>query len=368
MIRQRYPLFCFLLAFFAFLLNIVTRQFPEQLLTIYSNSINRITIQWLSRFTGLFPFSLFEGLIYGGILSLMLYILISAYQCLKDRRASLNILKRLFLNIFSAVCLLYGTFILLWGLNYNRPPLADVLQLEFTESNTDDLQALYRLLIERANNARLEVLEDENDIFTTNQHFSEVFARAPLGYEAASVYIPALEGNYGLPKALLTSPIINYTFIVGIYSPFTGEANVNVAVPDSTLLFTIMHEMAHQRGIAREDEANFIAFLTSIMHPDADFRYAGYLGALNYTRGALRRTDPEVLPELNTLMSDAVFQDIVFVSEFWRDFRSPIEETFTQMNNTYLRFNNVEEGVGSYGLVVDLLLAYYQDELENYIK
>ena len=193
-----------------------------------------------------------------------------------------------------------------------------------------------------------------------------MFARAPLGFdEAAIVYLPALGGNYGRPKALFTSPIINYTFIVGVYSPFTAEANINVAVPDSTLLFTTMHEIAHQRGIAREDEANFIAFLTSVVHPDADFRYAGYLAALNYTRAAIRRTNPELLPELNDLISDAVSRDIAFVNDFWREFRTPIEETFTQINNTYLRFNNVEEGVGSYGLVVDLLLAYFHDELEN---
>ena len=84
---------------------------------------------------------------------------------------------------------------------------------------------------------------------------------------------------------------MSYTNITGIYSPFTAEANVNVSVPKSTLLFTTMHEMAHQRGFASENEANFIAYLTCIAHPDVDFQYSGYLNALNYVNRALALVD-----------------------------------------------------------------------------
>lgn len=363
---MRRPIFCFSLALFAFLLNLISRQFPRQLLTWYSHGVNSITVQWLSRLTGLVPFSIFEWLIYSLMLALIIYIVVSIFKCLDNWRASLRVLGKMFINILSVAALLYAIFILLWGLNYNRPPLADVLELEVSDRSVDDLKALYRLLIERANSARLDVMEDENGIFTANQHYSEIFARAPLGFDAVSESLPALGGRYGLPKAIMISPLMNYTSITGIYSPFTGEANVNVAVPDSTLMFTTLHEMAHQRGIAREDEANFIAFLTSIKHPDADFRYVGYLRALNYTRSALRRVAAQYLPELNALLSDEVIADIMFVNEFWQQFESPIEEIFTQMNESYLRFNGIEEGVGSYGLVVDLLLAYFADALADY--
>ena len=155
---------------------------------------------------------------------------------------------------------------------------------------------------------------------------------------------------------------MNYTNITGIYSPFTAEANVNVAVPDSTLLFTTMHEMAHQRGYASENEANFIAFLTCIHHPDPDFIYAGYLSALNYTNVALAKVDSESLIELNAQLSDGVRRDMRYLNEFWAQYDGKVEKTFNTMNQTYLTLNGVIDGVQSYGRVVDLLLTYYDDQ------
>jgi len=270
------------------------------------------------------------------------------------------------LNLATGAAILYVLFSLLWGLNYNRPPLADELQLEVTEYNREQLKALIRLLSERANTTREWVLEDENGHFTTGQHYSEIFARAPLGYFAIATEYPLLAGNYGRPKAIFASPLMNYTFITGIYTPFTGEANINVATPETTLIFTTMHEMAHQRGIAHENDANFIAFLTSVSHPDVDFQYAGYLNALSYARSALNQIAPDKLAALNPLLSVGVINDLNYRTAFWQSYQGPVEEVMTQMNENYLRANGVAEGVQSYGLVVDLLLAYYQEELANY--
>ncbi|MBQ8993269.1 MAG: DUF3810 domain-containing protein, partial [Turicibacter sp.] len=160
---------------------------------------------------------------------------------------------------------------------------------------------------------------------------------------------------------------MNYTNITGIYSPFTVEANVNIAVPDSTLLFTTMHEMAHQRGYASENEANFIAFITCIHHPDTDFIYSGYLSALRYTNIALSKVNHQVLMTLNEQLNEGVKRDLRYLNEFWSQYEGKVEKTFNTMNQTYLTLNGVSDGVQSYGRVVDLLLAYYdnQNKLAN---
>jgi len=62
--------------------------------------------------------------------------------------------------------------------------------------------------------------------------------------------------------------------------PFTGEANVNISMPHTSIPFTACHEMAHQIGFAREDEANFIAYIACKNHPSPDFQYSGILSAL----------------------------------------------------------------------------------------
>lgn len=47
--------------------------------------------------------------------------------------------------------------------------------------------------------------------------------------------------------------------------------------PACLLPATIAHEMAHQRGIASEDECNFLAVLTCATSGNAVYEYSGYL-------------------------------------------------------------------------------------------
>jgi len=93
-------------------------------------------------------------------------------------------------------------------------------------------------LMEHANRLRKHVEEDNNGVMKLSASVNETLKRACLGYEAASKTYPELHHNYGRPKG-----------------PFTGEANVNISMPHTSIPFTACHEMAHQIGFAREDEA-----------------------------------------------------------------------------------------------------------------
>ncbi|MBQ5354550.1 MAG: DUF3810 family protein, partial [Clostridia bacterium] len=88
-------------------------------------------------------------------------------------------------------------------------------------------------------------------------------------------------------KELVSSPLMTYTHISGMYTFFTGEANLNTNYPYFVNVYTTAHEMAHQRGIARENEANFMAFLVCINSPDPYMKYAGYLNFYEYLISAL---------------------------------------------------------------------------------
>ena len=93
-----------------------------------------------------------------------------------------------------------------------------------------------------------------------------------------------LSGKYGFiqkldsrVKTVMLSEPWTYTHITGVYTFFTGESNLNVNMPDYTLPFTAAHEFAHQRGVAREDEANFIAYIACINSDDPYIKYSGAL-------------------------------------------------------------------------------------------
>lgn len=359
---SRYRFQIYLIALFPLSLGLIllSQLFPSTLEWIYSMTTNKWFISTLSHLTGWFPYSLFECLIVISLITLISYFIYTVSQGIRQPNQRWSFLMNFILNMLAMVSFTYFIFISFWGLNYYRLPIEDSFELSLHPRSVEELETLYKSLINLTNEARNHVIETPTGIFSINESPTEMFKRAPLGYLAASIDYPILAGDYGIPKAIILSNMMNYTQITGIYSPFTAEANVNIAVPESTLLFTTMHEIAHQRGFASENEANFIAFLTCINHPDSDFQYSGYLSALNYTSNALAKIDRERVIELNQSLSDDVKRDLIYQHEFWFKYEGRVEQTFTNMNQTYLKLNGVSDGVQSYGRVVDLLLAYYE--------
>ena len=147
--------------------------------------------------------------------------------------------------------------------------------------------------------------------------------------------------------------------ITGIYSYFTGEANINMSYPDYNLPYVVAHEFAHQRGFARENEANFVAYLVCIFSDDPYIQYGGYLSMYEYLSSALYRTDKElystVLSELNlNARADIAASSAVTIAH--RD--SFLNKLMDRVNDTYLKANGTE-GVISYSYVVRLAVAYY---------
>jgi hypothetical protein len=161
-------------------------------------------------------------------------------------------------------------------------------------------------------------------------------------------------------KPVMLSEPMSHTHITGVYTFFTGESNINVNFPDYTIPFTAAHELAHQRGIAREDEANFIAFLVCIDSDDTYLRYSGYLNLYEYVASALYRADPSLYKDLYYHLSEDVRNELRAYSLFFDKYRdSAASQVSGAVNNSYLQLQGTA-GTRSYGLVVDLAVAYYR--------
>ena len=148
--------------------------------------------------------------------------------------------------------------------------------------------------------------------------------------------------------------------ISGIYFPFTGEATVNALMPQVSFPFTAAHEMAHQRGIAREDEANFMAFLAC---REAGFwctRYGGSLGAYLRVRRALWKSEPDSIHAMGELLAEGPRADVQTIRDFWARYEGAATAVAEQVNDTYLKANRQEAGVASYDLMVQILVAFQE--------
>ena len=145
----------------------------------------------------------------------------------------------------------------------------------------------------------------------------------------------------------------------GFYFPFTGEANLNIDSPACYLPSTIAHEMAHQRGIASEQECNFIAIAASTTAQSPAYRYSGWLMGFTYLSNALYRADPEAWQAVRVLLPDTVVADLRDNSAYWAAFEGPVNDAAQKVYDSFLKSSGESRGTQSYGTVVDMLMAYY---------
>ena len=188
---------------------------------------------------------------------------------------------------------------------------------------------------------------------TLNRKLNDTYARFCEDHD----FITHVNGRV---KPVLVSEAMSYMHITGVYSFFTGEANLNVNFPDYTLPFTAAHEMAHQRGIAREDEANFMAFLICTSSDDPYIRYSGYLNMYEYVASALARADYDAFRMVSAHLNLEVRGEITAYNQFFKTYEnSTASKVSGTVNNSYLQSQGTP-GTKSYGMVVDLAVAYYK--------
>lgn len=333
---------------------------PALVERFYSEGIYQPIGSILSRVTGIFPFSVAELIVILIPAAFIVYTVMVLAKTVSRHGTNTMPLIKYATNILMIVSIAFFGFVSLWGLNYYRMPFAEIAGLEVQPASVKELESLCLSLIERANTLRSEIDVDAEGNMNIPGSRRDILNSCYKGYEALAQSYPELAGSYGNPKPIALSRLMNYTGICGIYFPFTGEANVNVSIPEFSLPSTASHEMAHQRGFSREDEANYISYLACTAHPEANFKYSGVLLALTNSMNALYQNDRSSFLKLSQNYSEGVRHDLAELNKFWAQYEGPVERTSERINNTYLKANNQKDGVRSYGRMVDLLIAEHR--------
>lgn len=324
----------------------------------------RYIYPWISRLlgaiSGIFPFSLAEFLLYGLIIGVCGWLLWGVFSTILKKRPLVKLLRTvLTVGILGGVLL--HVFYLAWGFNYARPTLYQLLDLPVQERPVEELEELCRELATEAVWLREQVPEDERGVFCLPAGWRESFSALPAAYENLGAELPLFSQPARSPKGVWLSEGMSWAGIAGIYIPFTAEANVNVHQPPLLLLSSGAHEMAHYLGFAREDEANFIAYLACIHSKDPCIRYSGVMLALIHCGNQLYKTDPIAYQAVwEACYSPGMIRDLRGYNEYWDRYEGQVEAAVDQLNDGYLKHNQQESGVKSYGMMVDLLLAWRQ--------
>ena len=336
---------------------------------IYSNDENRVEMGYsthffapFSRFLraifGRLPFS-FGDILYGLLVGWLLWR--SGKFFLQVSRKQSPASKKIFYRntlyrTFVFCCSMYIVFNIFWGINYDRRGIAWQLGLEMKKYSAEDVLEINRILIEKIN-ADKAILTAQNAKYPSNK---ELFGRVSDAYKTISVEHSFLRYQPASLKSSMWGWLGNYTGFTGYYNPFTGEAQLNTTVPGFLQPFIACHEVAHQLGYAKENEANFVGYLAAANSKDALFRYSVYLELFTYANRNLYFTDSTASKDARKLLSPGVVTDIKEWIEFNRRHRSFVEPVISWIYGKYLQGNKQPNGVLTYDEVTGFLIAYYK--------
>ncbi|MDL2288923.1 DUF3810 domain-containing protein [Oscillospiraceae bacterium OttesenSCG-928-F05] len=311
----------------------------------------------MGRVIGLIPFSLSEWAVLLFFLALLTYLVATVVRMVKTAEYG-KLFARLGSTLLLTVSLVYGAFIALWGTNYYAEPLHKTLGLVVEPQSVTVLSDVTESIAVSLNASSALVLRDENGVMR-DETFRAVADGVADGYTELGGLFPEFLRGGARPKTPLISEWMSYAGITGIYIPFLAEPNVNGHAPASSIPFTTAHEVAHSYGFAKEDEANFIAYLACRASPHGAYAYSGDLAAFVYCYNALAAENYDRAAEIYGRLNSAVRADLSARAAYWKAYEGPVQETASAVNDGYLRAMATVDGVKSYGRVVDLIIADY---------
>ena len=267
---------------------------------IYIAKVLQLLLGWL-------PFSVGDVLYIAAII----YIIFTLHKSFK--RPILKTLNRLF-KIGSMVWLLFH---FLWGFNYYRTSIQEQFNLAKGEVKKEEVVAFTNYTLTQAN------------LYSNPQPITHNSQPSPVK--------PSLFGILG-----------NYMGYGGYYNPFTGEAQINSHMPDFMLPYIAVHEAAHQKGYAKESEANFIGYIDAMNSGDSALLYSSNLEMFLYANRALRRFDSTLAKQNMERLSPRIKKDLADYKVFAEKYYGPVDKFITWFYTGFLNLNNQPEGMMSY--------------------
>ena len=266
---------------------------------------------------------------------------------------------RYFIGFLSVMSLVFTILVFGYNASFYGDSVEEKVGIERENLSKEQLYETAVLLIDAIREDIPYITYPEKSYSEMSFSYSQMNEKLNEAYQTLCEKYSSFQSLYANTKPVMLSEPWTYTHISGVYTFFTGEANVNVNYPDFIVVSSAAHEMAHQRGIGKEDEANFVAFLVCSLSDDPYVRYSGYADVLNDVLIQLSSADATLYRRVYEYMPQELREEYIAYSVFFDKYRENVAATVsTTVNNAYITSHNQPQGVKSYGLVVDLVAAY----------
>jgi len=329
--------------------------FPDAVEKYYSTGLYPFIARFLRLLLGWIPFS-FGDVLYAIAGIYLLTKTISFIKKIFRKQINKQYLFYFFKKIIFIALIVYVVFNLFWGLNYDRKGVAYQLNLDIKKYSTEELTEILKLIVVKMNNLDSASRLERNELKTKHILFSK----------SIDSYTNLKKENniFGYPSPSVKPSIFSYAGdylgFTGYYNPFSGEAQVNTTVPVFVQPFTTCHEIGHQLGYAKENEANFAGYLSAKASGNAAFQYSAYFDLYLYAAKELYFRDSTLLVPLRESLKPSIRKDYRDLRLFYKKYENPFEPIINKMYGRYLKANQQPQGIMSYNEVIAWLIAYYK--------
>ena len=371
LIKSRYWLTAMIMMLLLIVFNILT--VSEGFCNFFTANIMPIFLFTYGRFTGLFSFSFGEIMIIAGILLIFTSILCAVLLIFLRKKKGYFRFCRVFFKTFLMIIL---SAALLMTFNCSIPYGCSELEMKKHAGNysINELELLRNYLTEKCNEYAASFPRDSSGRLIYDPDTDKLTKEAKRMMRKLSDEFPRLSGYYPDIKPVFNSTLMSQSYTLGIYFPFSLEANYNPKMYVMNYAATFCHEYSHLKGYMHEDEANFIAYLACLQSDDPYFVYSGYLSVLFYVDDAywenVAETDQKRYNK-QPQISDAVYTDSAYLTpEAWEEVEEAavfdtvkVDKVSDSFTEGYMEYYGIEDGMASYGRVTELLLQYYDGKL-----
>ena len=243
----------------------------------------------------------------------------------------------------TALSVIYLLFLLSWGFNYRRVPMAHKLDFDAGRITHVATERLAATAIGKLNAGYASAHAEPFRRDLLESAFGE--AQVLLGSTAAVAT--------GRPKRSLAGIYFRHAAIDGMTVPVFLEIILNPDILPVELPSVLAHEWAHLAGYAVESEASFVGWLAGVRSADPVAQYSAWLDAYRLSVNALSRDARASLPPL----AEGPRQDLRAIAARYARSSPRVRTAARGAYDSYLKANRIEEGIANYDLALQLILG-----------
>ena len=228
---------------------------------------------------------------------------------------------------------------------YNRKPI----DLPYYEQEVEStyFKDIYNYYADDLNYCVSQLIFDEDGNVHNNYSFKEL---SELVHQSAA---KCINSDYYFSTTTITKPLISSLIyrelgLTGVTFGPLAESNVNYMATNLELPFTIAHEVAHTKGVMREDDANQFAFYVCLNSDNSYLRFSAYC-LYFYQLGLMANTSYIPKEEVDSLhrLDDNYYYARIYAAKYWKQ-HNLLQKFGDWINSFYIESSGVPSGTESY--------------------